>query len=118
MCVFFFSKQKTAYELRISDCSSDVCSSDLLGVRDARGFIRFVGRNDDVITSAGYRIGPAPIEDCLIGHPAVRMAAVVGVPDEQRTEIVMAYVVLNDGFDRSEERRVGTGCVTQCRSRG
>lgn len=70
-----------------------------LGVRDARGFIRFVGRNDDVITSAGYRIGPAPIEDCLIGHPAVRMAAVVGVPDEQRTEIVMAYVVLNDGFD-------------------
>lgn len=70
-----------------------------LGVRDAQGFIRFVGRNDDVITSAGYRIGPAPIEDCLIGHPAVRMAAVVGVPDEQRTEIVMAYVVLNDGFD-------------------
>lgn len=70
-----------------------------LGVRDARGFIRFVGRNDDVITSAGYRIGPAPIEDCLIGHPAVRMAAVVGVPDEQRTEIVMAYVVLNEGFD-------------------
>ncbi|CAB3709505.1 acyl-CoA synthetase [Achromobacter pestifer] len=70
-----------------------------LGVRDEQGFIRFVGRNDDVITSAGYRIGPAPIEDCLIGHPAVRMAAVVGVPDEQRTEIVMAYVVLNDGFD-------------------
>lgn len=73
-----------------------------LGVRDADGFIRFVGRNDDVITSAGYRIGPAPIEDCLIGHPAVRMAAVVGVPDEQRTEIVMAYVVLNEGFDGDE----------------
>jgi acetyl-CoA synthetase len=73
-----------------------------LGVRDGQGFIRFVGRNDDVITSAGYRIGPAPIEDCLIGHPAVRMAAVVGVPDEQRTEIVMAYVVLNDGFDGDE----------------
>ncbi len=70
-----------------------------LGVRDADGFIRFVGRNDDVITSAGYRIGPAPIEDCLIGHPAVRMAAVVGVPDAERTEIVMAYVVLNDGVD-------------------
>ncbi|MGE8688755.1 MAG: acyl-CoA synthetase [Achromobacter sp.] len=69
-----------------------------LGVRDGQGFIRFVGRNDDVITSAGYRIGPGPIEDCLIGHPAVRMAAVVGVPDAERTEIVMAYVVLNDGF--------------------
>nr|WP_315846995.1 acyl-CoA synthetase [uncultured Achromobacter sp.] len=73
-----------------------------LGVRDEQDFIRFVGRNDDVITSAGYRIGPAPIEDCLIGHPAVRMAAVVGVPDEQRTEIVMAYVVLNEGFDGDE----------------
>ena len=73
-----------------------------LGVRDAQGFIRFVGRNDDVITSAGYRIGPAPIEDCLIGHPAVRMAAVVGVPDAQRTEIVMAYVVLNEGFEGDE----------------
>lgn len=69
------------------------------GVRDAQGFIRFVGRNDDVITSAGYRIGPGPIEDCLIGHPAVRMAAVVGVPDAQRTEIVMAYVVLNEGYE-------------------
>ena len=69
-----------------------------LGVRDGQGFIRFVGRNDDVITSAGYRIGPGPIEDCLIGHPAVRMAAVVGVPDAERTEIVMAYVVLNEGF--------------------
>lgn len=70
-----------------------------LGVRDEQGFIRFVGRNDDVITSAGYRIGPGPIEDCLIGHPAVRMAAVVGVPDAERTEIVMAYVVLNEGFE-------------------
>ncbi|MGB3819822.1 acyl-CoA synthetase [Achromobacter pulmonis] len=68
-----------------------------MGVRDADGFIRFVGRNDDVITSAGYRIGPGPIEDCLLGHPAVRMAAVVGVPDAERTEVVMAYVVLHDG---------------------
>jgi acetyl-CoA synthetase len=73
-----------------------------LGVRDEQGFIRFVGRNDDVITSAGYRIGPGPIEDCLIGHPAVRMAAVVGVPDAERTEIVMAYVVLNDGYQGDE----------------
>lgn len=73
-----------------------------IGVRDAQGFIRFVGRNDDVITSAGYRIGPGPIEDCLIGHPAVRMAAVVGVPDAQRTEVVMAYVVLNEGVEGDE----------------
>jgi acetyl-CoA synthetase len=65
-----------------------------LGMQDAEGAIRFVGRNDDVITSAGYRIGPGPIEDCLLKHPAVAMAAVVGVPDAQRTEIVKAFIVL------------------------
>jgi acetyl-CoA synthetase len=69
-----------------------------IGVMDGDGFVRFVGRNDDVITSAGYRIGPGPIEDCLLGHPAVRMAAVVGVPDATRTEIVKAFIVLNAGF--------------------
>ncbi|MGU7779689.1 acyl-CoA synthetase [Burkholderia sp. PU8-34] len=68
------------------------------GVLDADGFVRFVGRDDDVITSAGYRIGPGPIEDCLLTHPAVRMAAVVGVPDATRTEIVKAFVVLNPGY--------------------
>ena len=68
-----------------------------LGRMDADGFVTFVGRNDDVITSAGYRIGPGPIEDCLLGHPAVRMAAVVGAPDPERTEIVKAYVVLAEG---------------------
>ncbi|WP_206952639.1 acyl-CoA synthetase [Trinickia acidisoli] len=73
-----------------------------VGVMDADGFIRFVGRNDDVITSAGYRIGPGPIEDCLLGHPAVRMAAVVGVPDAARTEIVKAFIVLNPGFAPSD----------------
>ena len=69
-----------------------------LGTRDADGFIRFVGRGDDVITSAGYRIGPASIEDSLLRHPAVAMAAVIGAPDRERTEIVMAFVVLNPGF--------------------
>jgi acetyl-CoA synthetase len=70
-----------------------------VGVMDEDGFVRFVGRNDDVITSAGYRIGPGPIEDCLLGHPAVKMAAVVGMPDETRTEIVKAFIVLNPGFE-------------------
>ncbi|OUL68679.1 acyl-CoA synthetase [Paraburkholderia hospita] len=73
-----------------------------MGLMDADGFIRFVGRDDDVITSAGYRIGPAPIEDCLLRHPAVRMAAVVGAPDAQRTEIVTAFVVLNPGYQPSD----------------
>ncbi|MGE0803848.1 MAG: AMP-binding protein, partial [Lautropia sp.] len=68
------------------------------GTMDADGAIRFVGRDDDVITSAGYRIGPGPIEDCLLTHPAVREAAVIGVPDPERTEVVKAFVVLRPGF--------------------
>lgn len=58
------------------------------------GYLRFVGRDDDVITSAGYRIGPSEIEDCLLRHAAVAMAAVIGVPDPERTERIRAYVVL------------------------
>jgi acetyl-CoA synthetase len=68
-----------------------------LGEATEDGWLRFVGRDDDVITSSGYRIGPGEIEDCLIGHPAVRMAGVVGKPDADRTEIVKAYIVLKDG---------------------
>lgn len=71
------------------------------GVADERGFVHFFGRDDDVITSAGYRIGPGEIEDCLTGHPAVALAAAVGKPDALRTEIVKAYVVLKDGVERS-----------------
>jgi acetyl-CoA synthetase len=59
-------------------------------------YLRFVGREDDVITSSGYRIGPAEIEDCLLRHPAVATVGVVGKPDPMRTEIVKAYVVLKD----------------------
>lgn len=69
-----------------------------LGWQDAEGYVQFFGRDDDVITSSGYRIGPAEIEDCLSGHPAVRLAAVIGKPDALRTEIVKAFVVLQDGF--------------------
>jgi acetyl-CoA synthetase len=61
--------------------------------KDADGYFWFNGRKDDVITSAGYRIGPAEIEDCLMKHPAVAMVAVVGSPDEVRTEIVKAFIV-------------------------
>ncbi|TNF57301.1 MAG: AMP-dependent synthetase [Rhodobacteraceae bacterium] len=60
-------------------------------------YLRFLGREDDVITSAGYRIGPAEIEDCLLTHPAVATVGVVGKPDALRTEIVKAYVVLKEG---------------------
>ena len=67
------------------------------GTVDADGYVRFVGRDDDVITSSGYRIGPGEIEDCLIGHPAVALAAVIGKPDELRTEIVKAFIVPAEG---------------------
>ncbi|MFL9926940.1 acyl-CoA synthetase [Herbaspirillum lusitanum] len=73
------------------------------GVMGEAGYIRFVGRDDDVITSAGYRIGPGEIEDNLLQHPAVKMAAVVGAPDAERTEIVVAIVVLNQGFVAGDE---------------
>ena len=67
------------------------------------GHISFVGRNDDVITSSGYRIGPFDVESALIEHPAVVEAAVVGKPDPERTEIVKAFVVLKPGFVGTEE---------------
>jgi acetyl-CoA synthetase len=67
------------------------------GMMDGEGYFHFVGRDDDVITSSGYRIGPGEIEDCLISHPAVALAAVVGKPDPVRTEIVKAFVVLKTG---------------------
>jgi acetyl-CoA synthetase len=71
----------------------DWCLTGDLAKKDQDGYFWFVGRKDDVITSAGYRIGPAEIEDCLLKHPAVAMAAVVGSPDEVRTEIVKAFIV-------------------------
>jgi acetyl-CoA synthetase len=72
-----------------------------LGVMDRDGYVEFFGRDDDVITSSGYRIGPSEIEDCLLSHPAVRLAAAIGKPDPVRTEIVKAYVVLAPGFKPS-----------------
>ncbi len=72
------------------------------GVCDRDGYISFVGRDDDVITSAGYRIGPGEIEDCLIRHPAVALAAAIGKPDPVRTEIVKAFIVLKQGVSASD----------------
>ena len=67
--------------------------------RDDRGYFWFQGREDDVITSGGYRIGPGEVEDCLIRHPAVALAAAVGVPDPLRGERVKAFLVLKPGFE-------------------
>ena len=72
------------------------------GVMDEEGYFTFVGRDDDVITSAGFRIGPGEIEDCLIRHPAVALAAAVGKPDTLRTEIVKAFIVLKKDYAASD----------------
>jgi acetyl-CoA synthetase len=72
------------------------------GIMDADGYITFVGRDDDVISSSGFRIGPGEIEDCLIRHPAVALAAVVGKPDPVRGEIVKAFIVLKRGREASD----------------
>ncbi len=73
------------------------------GVTDDEGYITFVGRDDDVITSSGFRIGPGEIEDCLIRHPAVALAAVIGKPDAVRGEIVKAFIVLKGGRTASDD---------------
>lgn len=67
------------------------------GTRDPEGYFHYVGRQDDVITTAGYRVGPGEIEDCLMKHPAVAMAAVIGVPDPVRTQAVKAFIVPAEG---------------------
>ncbi|MAJ63321.1 MAG: AMP-dependent synthetase [Alphaproteobacteria bacterium] len=72
------------------------------GVHTTSGRLRFIGRDDDVISSSGYRIGPSEIEDCLITHAAVQMAGVVGKPDPVRGEIVTAFIVLNEGYAASD----------------
>lgn len=72
------------------------------GYKDEDGYFWFVGREDDVIISAGYRIGPFEVESALIKHPAVKEAAVVASPDEVRGEVVKAFVVLTQDYEPSE----------------
>ncbi|MGQ3676525.1 acyl-CoA synthetase [Xanthobacter sp. TB0139] len=69
------------------------------------GSVSFIGRQDDVITSSGYRIGPFDVESALIEHPAVTEVAVVGVPDPERTELVKAFVVLAQDVEGDEALR-------------
>ncbi|HET6877194.1 MAG TPA: AMP-binding protein [Jatrophihabitans sp.] len=71
--------------------------------RDADGWLFFEARADDVIISSGYRIGPSEVESTLLGHPAVRECAVLGLPDDTRGQVVAAAVVLRDGFTGSDD---------------
>jgi acetyl-CoA synthetase len=74
-----------------------------LATRDDDGYFWFVGRADDVIKSSGHLIGPFEVESALIEHPAVAEAAVIGIPDEVAGALVKAFVLLNPGFEASEE---------------
>ena len=74
-----------------------------LASRDEENYFFFEGRADDIIISAGYRIGPFEVEDALVGHEAVAEAAAVASPHDERGNVVKAYVVLADGHEGSEE---------------
>jgi 2-aminobenzoate-CoA ligase len=67
------------------------------------GNIFFVSREDDMIKSSGYRIGPAEVEEALEKHPAIAEAGVVGVPDPEKGAITKAFVVLKEGYEGSDE---------------
>ncbi|WP_172300018.1 AMP-binding protein [Pseudoruegeria sp. HB172150] len=95
--------------------SGDWLRTGDLARRDDDGYYWFASRDDDVITSSGYRIGPSEIETCLTGHPDVVMAAVIGLPDPVRTEAVTAYVVLRDGAGWSDA--LGEALVARVRER-
>jgi acetyl-CoA synthetase len=71
--------------------------------QDEEGYLYFVGRADDLIISAGYRIGPFEVESALVSHQAVAEAAVVGAPDDERGSVVRAVVVLRDGYAPSPD---------------
>ncbi|GAA5967236.1 hypothetical protein JCM11641_000484 [Rhodosporidiobolus odoratus] len=79
------------------------CTGDR-GKRDKDGYFWFVGRDDDVITSSGYRIGPFEVESALKAHPAVAESAAVGSPDLSRGEIVKAFVVLSEEYKEKLDR--------------
>ncbi|WP_355662136.1 AMP-binding protein [Halomonas salifodinae] len=71
-------------------------------IRNADGSFQFAGRDDDIITTAGYRVGPADVENSVLTHPAVAESAAVGKPDEIRGEIIKSFVVLREGHEPSE----------------
>jgi len=104
MFLEYWNKPEATEQKFVSgDAGDDWMLTGDLGRYDADGYLHYVGRDDDVITSAGYRIGPGEIEDCLMTHPAVALAAAIGVPDPLRTQAVKACIVLADGHPASED---------------
>jgi acetyl-CoA synthetase len=100
--VFFLEYWKNPQATRDKFVGDWACTGDQ-GKRDDDGYLWYQGRSDDVIKSAGYRIGPAEIETCLVKHPAVANAAVIGKPDALRGSIVKAFIVLQPGNSPSDK---------------
>jgi acetyl-CoA synthetase len=99
--VFFLEYWKNPQATKEKFIGDWGCTGDQ-AKRDEDGYLWYQGRSDDVIKSAGYRIGPAEIESCLVKHPAVLNAAVIGKPDATRGSIIKAFVVLQQGFSPTE----------------
>ena len=99
--VFFLEYWKNEQATREKLIGDWGCTGDQ-GRMDEDGYIWYQGRSDDVIKASGYRIGPAEIESCLVKHPAVANAAVIGKPDETRGQIVKAFIVLQPGQAASQ----------------
>jgi len=100
--VFFLEYWKNPQATRDKFIGDWGCTGDQ-AKRDEQGYLWYQGRSDDVIKSAGYRIGPAEIESCLVKHPAVLNAAVIGKPDATRGAIIKAFIVLQPGQRPSDQ---------------
>jgi len=100
--IFFLGYWKQP-EATANKFTGEWCRTGDLATRDADGYLWYQGRADDVFKAAGYRIGPSEIENCLVKHPSVANAAVVPKPDQERGNLVKAYVVLSVGFRASDD---------------
>jgi len=97
MLGYWNEPERTAAGKRVVDGVEYWLTGDMVR-RDEEGYLYYEGRADDIISSAGYRIGPMEVENALLEHPAVQESAAVGKPDAERGEIVKAFVVLKPGI--------------------
>jgi acetyl-CoA synthetase len=98
----YWNNERATRDKFTGDPADSWCRTGDTAVMDADGYLWYQGRSDDVFKSAGYRIGPSEIENCLVKHPAVANAAVVPKPDAERGAVVKAYVVLAPGYAGDE----------------
>lgn len=101
-CRYLADARQTEYVQDGWNLTGDTCQMD------SDGYVYYLGRSDDMIISAGYNIAPLEVEEVLLQHPAVMECAVVGMPDEERGQIVVAYVVRQPGEDEGDSAELAT----------